>query len=230
MPKRVRYYSLIKRKTISIFTRPTGSVSESLKDIRIALGQGMAGHVAQSRKTEVVTDPYGDPRFNKQVDASTGFKTRSILATSADQQRRKCWGIAVLVNRIDLDGFDDNDVALIETFAVQASIAIENSRLYSDVKNYADDLKQSLDTERTLRVQTQKMGAYIPKEVVDQIERSREEKIALGGKVVRATMMFSDIVGFTRLSERLEPEKVVDFLNLYMTAMSKHHRRRGRGL
>ena len=153
------------------------------------------------------------------MDASTGFKTRSILATPLIN-KDEIVGVLQLVNRIDLDGFDDNDVALIETFAVQASIAIENSRLYSDVKNYADDLKQSLDTERTLRVQTQKMGAYIPKEVVDQIERSREEKIALGGKVVRATMMFSDIVGFTRLSERLEPEKVVDFLNLYMTAMS----------
>jgi len=208
-----------KEKNDLYFHAATGSVSESLKDIRIALGQGMAGHVAQSRKTEVVTDPYGDPRFNKQVDASTGFKTRSILATPLIN-KDEIVGVLQLVNRIDLDGFDDNDVALIETFAVQASIAIENSRLYSDVKNYADDLKQSLDTERTLRVQTQKMGAYIPKEVVDQIERSREEKIALGGKVVRATMMFSDIVGFTRLSERLEPEKVVDFLNLYMTAMS----------
>ena len=126
------------------------------------------------------------------------------------------------------DGFDENDVALIETFAVQASIAIENSRLYSDVKNYADDLKQSLDTERTLRVQTQKMGAYIPKEVVDQIERSREEKIALGGKVVRATMMFSDIVGFTRLSERLGARKSSRLSQPLHDRNVEHHRRRGR--
>jgi adenylate cyclase len=210
---------LDKEKNDLYFHTVQGRVSENLKGIRIALGQGLVGHVAENGKTEVVDDPYSDPRFNKQVDVSTGFVTRSILTTPL-VSKDEIIGVLQLVNRQQLDTFNENDVLLIESFAVQAGIAIENSRLYSDVKNYADDLKVSLDNERTLRVQKQKMGAYIPKGVVDQISISSEEKIALGGKVVRATIMFSDIVGFTRLSERLEPEKVVDFLNLYMTEMS----------
>lgn len=196
-----------------------GTVSESLKGKRIELGQGLVGHVAQTGKTEVVADPYNDPRFNRAMDDATGFVTRSILTTPLIN-KEKIIGVLQLVNRLEIDSFTENDVSLIESFAVQAGVAIENSRLYSDVSNYADDLKTSLDNERRLTVEKEKMGAYIPKEVVDQISRSREEKLALGGRAVRATMLFSDVVGFTRLSERMEPKKVVDFLNLYMTEMS----------
>ena len=196
-----------------------GKVFEALKGKRIELGEGLVGHVAQTGKTEMVADPYNHPRFDRAVDDATGFVTRSILITPLIN-KDKIIGVLHLVNRQRQESFSDNDISLIESFAVQAGVAIENSRLYSDISNYADDLKTSLDNERRLTVEKGKMGAYIPKEVVDQISRSREEKLALGGKVIRATIMFSDIVEFTRLSERLDPTKVVDFLNLYMTEMS----------
>jgi adenylate cyclase len=202
-----------------VFHAVKGRVSETLKGTRTELGEGLVGHVARTGKTVVVDDPYNDPRFNKAMDKATGFVTRSILTTPLIN-KDEIIGVLQLVNRKELDAFVDNDVSLIESFAVQAGVAIENSRLYSDISNYADDLKESLDNERRLTIEKQKMGAFIPKQVVDQISRSREEKIALGGKVVRSTMLFSDIVGFTRLSERLEPELVIDFLNLYMTEMS----------
>src|SRR5205823_9642596 len=64
------------------------------------------------------------------------------------------------------------------------------------------------------------MGAYIPKQVVDEISRNREQKLALGGKAERLTILFADIVGFTRLAENMTPQEVVGFLNVYMTAMT----------
>ncbi len=56
-----------------------------------------------------------------------------------------------------------------------------------------------------------------------RLARSRSStrgKLALGGKTVRATVLFCDIKGFTRLSETLRPQRVVSFLNEYMTAMT----------
>jgi adenylate cyclase len=64
------------------------------------------------------------------------------------------------------------------------------------------------------------MGAYISKELIDEISRNREQKLALGGKTVNLTILFSDIQGFTRLSETMASQQVISFLHTYMTAMT----------
>jgi adenylate cyclase len=102
-----------------------------------------------------------------------------------------------------------------------ASISLQNAKLFDQIKTMADDLREALEKERWLSIEKEKMGAYIPKHVVDEITRNREAKLALGGKTVRATVLFSDIQGFTRMAETREPQRVVGFLNEYMTAMTQ---------
>jgi class 3 adenylate cyclase/ABC-type sugar transport system permease subunit len=95
------------------------------------------------------------------------------------------------------------------------------------IEQYAKELKISLENERRLSIEKEKMGAYISKQVVDEISRNREQTLALGGKTVYATILFADIKGFTKLSEIIDPHEVVQFLNIYMTAMTdiieNHH-------
>ena len=107
-----------------------------------------------------------------------------------------------------------------KNFPGMGSIALENARLFAQTHQMAADLRTALEKERWLAIEKQKMGAYIPKHVLDEISRSREQKLALGGKSVVASVLFSDIKGFTALSEQLRPEVVVTFLNEYMTAMA----------
>ena len=61
---------------------------------------------------------------------------------------------------------------------------------------------------------------YVSGEVIDQII-SDPEKLRLGGERKELTMFFSDIAGFTSLSEAMDPVKLGKFINRYLTAMSE---------
>jgi len=60
---------------------------------------------------------------------------------------------------------------------------------------------------------------YLSPDVVNELAR-HPEQLALGGEARHMTAMFSDIADFSSFSERMEPEELVHFLNLYLTAMS----------
>src|SRR5213083_2381495 len=61
---------------------------------------------------------------------------------------------------------------------------------------------------------------FVPEAVVDQV-LADADGVRLGGVRRVGTVMFSDLRGFTSFSETLEPERVIEALNRYLTAMSE---------
>src|SRR5579885_3062248 len=109
------------------FELAIGKNAHGLKDVRIKIGQGIAGWVAQNQQAVIVPDVSKDTRFFGKVDEKTKMETRSIVAVPV-RFRDHCLGVIELINCMDMDGFSDRDLALLEALADFAAIALENAR------------------------------------------------------------------------------------------------------
>jgi adenylate cyclase len=72
---------------------------------------------------------------------------------------------------------------------------------------------------RTKRQFTELFGQYVPPELVDKMAQD-PEKYTMEGRSEQLTVLFSDIVGFTSISEALSPKDLSAFINEYLTSMS----------
>src|SRR5712672_1715978 len=109
------------------FELAVGKASQALKDVRIKVGQGIAGWVAQHGEAVVVPDTSKDTRFFGKVDEKTKMETQSIVAVPV-RFRDTCLGVIELINCFGPEGFDARDLNLLEALADFAAIALENAR------------------------------------------------------------------------------------------------------
>jgi signal transduction histidine kinase len=142
-------FDLVMRQTASIMSSERASVflydtdgeclwsraSTDLKQnaIRISPRCGIAGWVFNSLSSLIVNDPYNDPRFYPGVDKKTGSRTRNILCTPLVNRRKMCIGTLQAMNKKAGD-FDENDLELLTAASYYVTIALENARLYEDLK------------------------------------------------------------------------------------------------
>ncbi len=101
--------------------------------VRISPHCGITGWVFRSRSAVIVNDPYSDPRFFPGVDKKTGLRTRNILCTPLVNRRQACVGTLQAMNKKAGD-FDENDLELLTAASYYVTIALENARLYEDLK------------------------------------------------------------------------------------------------
>jgi sigma-B regulation protein RsbU (phosphoserine phosphatase) len=126
-----------------------GSVGDEVKKIRLKMGEGIAGWVAEHGESLLVPDVAADPRFSSKSDDSTGFQTRSILAAPLIVKDRTI-GVAEVINRNDGLAFNDDDLELFSTFCRQVAMAIENARMY-EVKLQQQRLENELESARIIQ-------------------------------------------------------------------------------
>ena len=114
------------------FAIAVGDASESLKSVRLRIGEGIAGWVAEHGAPLIVPDVSKDERFNSRIDQLTRWETRSILCvplTSKD----KILGVIQLIN-VDMSSFGDDQFMLFQALGDYAAIAIDNARAVEKIQ------------------------------------------------------------------------------------------------
>ncbi len=104
-----------------------------VREIRIKIGMGISGYVAQTGKTVNIQDAYNDPRFNQETDRRTGYRTHSILCVPMLNKMNEVIGVLQVLNKRD-GVFTRDDEELLLALSSQGAVAIENAILYEDIQ------------------------------------------------------------------------------------------------
>jgi len=104
-----------------------GAGADKLKDVRLKVGEGIAGWVAQHGEPVLVEDAKRDPRFTPRIDEVTQTDTRSVVCVPI-KGKEKILGVIELVNCLGRESFRREDIPILKSLADYAAIALENAR------------------------------------------------------------------------------------------------------
>lgn len=148
-----------------VFEVVLGPVAADLTGRRLPAGTGLVGQVAQTGRAMIANDTKRHKEWFEQTDLQTGFDTQDMLIVPMSLQENVI-GVIEVINKKDGSPFHQNDQELLTTFTSQATIAIQNARLYemtdqalaarveelSVMGRIDHELNASLEVERAMRI------------------------------------------------------------------------------
>jgi len=149
-----------------------GEKGEQVKKFTLEMGQGIAGWVAKYSKPLLVDDVQKDNRFYKDISKKINYKTKSILCVPLNIKDRTI-GVLEVINKIGSKTFTLEDQSLLKTFSNLAAIAIENARLYQDIKFENVNLKKEL------------LNGKLPSKFIGRSKKIKE-KLGMADQVAKA--------------------------------------------
>jgi diguanylate cyclase (GGDEF)-like protein len=164
-----------------------GIAPDLARKIRMKLGEGIAGVVAQSGRAILVPDIANDPRVNRDVGAERrGRYAGRSFASVPIMVDENVLGVLNVTNKRGAGELGDDDLEFLETIAAQSAIAIENARL----------LRQTQVLATTDGLTELYNHRYFQERLASEIERYRRYRI----KAV--SLVLFDIDHFKQFNDR----------------------------
>ncbi|MEM7303697.1 MAG: GAF domain-containing protein [Pseudomonadota bacterium] len=151
----------------------------------------------------------GDPLRVELVDKE---KIRTFMAVPLIQQDEAIGSITMY--RREVNPFSPDEIALVQTFAAQAVIAIENVRQFRALETLNAELGDRVEEQVGEIERMGKLKRFLPAAVADTVVSQGAEKILSSHRALLG-VLFCDIRGFTAFCETAEPEETIEVLQTY---------------
>ena len=173
-----------------------GYSPEVVEKVRLKVGEGYTGWLVEERMPVVIDNFQTDSRVEDFSDLEEVAAIKSAVFVPLEVKGRVI-GALTLDNITSYSAFSKSDPQLLSTFASQAAIAIENARLYEEIRAFSEELEQRVE-ERTRELTTLHTIAATVSQSLDL------EAIARGALEQVLTLMQRQSGGFYLVDEERE--------------------------
>lgn len=176
-------------------------VETRIREGEIQVSKTLIQQVAERQEGVLSADAITDQRFSAAM-SMVAQGIRSVLAVPVIS--RETIRAIVYLDSTQTSSFTPKDLDILSRIATQAAVSLENAELVKKIK----------EDERT----RSQLERFLSPALVKQAAKG-ELDLKKGGSLVRATVLFSDIRGFTSMSENSEPGEIVRLLNEHFEEM-----------
>jgi adenylate cyclase len=194
---------LLDEATGQLEIRKVQTRKKTSTDEKVVLSNTIVQEVLKDRKAVLSSDALMDSRFD-QAKSIILQGIRSTMTVPMMGYDGRVVGILHLDSSETTGVFGDTDLSVVQSFATQVAMSIENVFLTKQIEAEAENRNR--------------LQRFLSPNLVDKV-LSGDMVIEKGGEMKQVSILFSDIRSFTPLSERHEAQRIVGLLNDYFEAM-----------
>ncbi len=169
----------------------------------VVLSKAIIDRVTTERVPLLIHDVAGDERFSSSESLRLSGIRSAMCAPLI--YKDKVFGLFYVDCLSKPWAFTKEELNIFAVVAAEAAISFDNARSHEELSRRV--------------IERQALARFLSSSIVEKI-LANPDQVHLGGENQTVTVLFADVRGFTRMSEKMEPQEVVELLNEYFTEMT----------